>query len=176
MKKILFLSLLLTKTLFCADEKTTTTPTTITSDRVEMNSNETQNIFKFAGNVKVVGNNLIATSEEMDVFSSKAKNDSKNTSGKGDVGEIEKIIARKNVKIVQPNRITKAGHAELFLKEGRIVLTEDPEIEDPEQGKIAGKRITLFQGQQKAIIEGDEVKNQRPTIVLPAIQNLGIDN
>ncbi|OHE71161.1 MAG: hypothetical protein A2007_04630 [Verrucomicrobia bacterium GWC2_42_7] len=150
--------------------------TTITSDRLEMSGSDTENIFKFSGHVKVVGNNLLATSDEMEAYSSHLNdNSSQKENLKGEVGKIEKIIARKNVRIEQRGRIATAGCAELFPQEGKVILSDTPIIEDAQQGKVAGKRITLFQGERRVLIEGDEMSSHRPTIVLPQMPDLGFD-
>ena len=92
------------------------------------------------------------------------------------VGTIEKIIATGHVEITQGIRQAKAGRAEIFSKENRIVLSDNPIVIDTE-GTIEGFRIILFQdaeGVQRVSVEGDpKAPAERPRIVLPSMPDIG---
>ncbi len=175
-KKILFLKVLLCSTscafanlMYAADTqkteaKTTKANTTITSDRVEMDSKDNTNIFNFYGNVHLEGEGLVADCDKLEVIAKKTESES---STLGNVDSFEKITAIGNVHMIQEGRDVKAGHAVIFAEEGKIVLTENPEVTDS-QGIVKGHRIIFYKNDGKAYVEGAP-GGERPKIILPTI-------
>lgn len=147
--------------------------TVITSDRFEMVGGETENYFYFYGNVEVTGTNLRATCDEMEVV---ADRQAKAGEAVGDVGAIQKIIMKGTVRMMQSGRDAEAGHAEIYPREGKVVLTDNPKVTDSE-GTVTGYRMTLFRDQRSALVEGapegESGGGGRPTITLPGFQDLG---
>ncbi len=146
-------------------------PTVIEADHAEMVTGDTGTRFVFTGNIVVTGNNLVVRCDRMEVFSTREEQPAA-TSGPPEIGRMEKIIATGNVHIEQEGREGRAGRAEIFLIEGRIVLTESPVIRN-EQGNVSGFRITFIQGEAQAIVESGE--GQRARIVLPTLPDLGTE-
>lgn len=68
-------------------------------------------------------------------------------------GDVEKIEADGNVRIIQENRTGIAAHAVYENREGRIVLTGSPRVT---QGAdtISGKIITYFIDEERSIVSG----------------------
>jgi lipopolysaccharide export system protein LptA len=68
-------------------------------------------------------------------------------------GEVDRVEAFGNVRIVQQNRLGTAGHAVYNNKEGKITLYIDPKVH---QGKdvVSGKVITYFIGEEKSVVTG----------------------
>ncbi len=68
-------------------------------------------------------------------------------------GDVEKVEAFGNVRIVQENRIGTAQHAVYFTKDGKIVLTGSPKVV---QGKdmVSGSEITYFVSEEKSVVTG----------------------
>lgn len=142
--------------------------TVITSDRFEMVGGETENYFHFLGNVEVNGTNLHATSDEMEVVSGRQATESETV---GDVGAIKSIVMKGNVVLVQSGRRAEAGRADIYPREGKVVLSENPKVVDSE-GTVTGHRMTLYRGERKALVEGIP-GGDRPRIQLPGFQDLG---
>ena len=69
-------------------------------------------------------------------------------------GEVDRVEAFGNVRIVQLNRIGTAGHAVYQNKEGKISLYDNPKVN---QGKdvVSGKVITYFITEEKSVVTGD---------------------
>lgn len=65
--------------------------------------------------------------------------------------EVERIEADGNVRIVQGNRIGTGGHAVRSMKEGTIVLTINPKVQDGEDS-VVGKVITYYVDQEKSVV------------------------
>jgi lipopolysaccharide export system protein LptA len=74
-----------------------------------------------------------------------------NYSEKG--GEVDRVEAFGNVRIVQLNRIGTAGRAVYQNKEGKISLYDNPRVN---QGKdvVSGKEITYFISEEKSVVTG----------------------
>ncbi len=82
-------------------------------------------------------------------------------------GEVEKIEASGNVRIIQENRTGSAFHAVYDSRVGRIVLTGNPRVS---QGGdvISGKSITYFIDEDRSIVSGGEGGRVEATITPPA--------
>jgi lipopolysaccharide export system protein LptA len=112
--------------------------TVITSDELRMD--QTTRISIFTGNVIVTGTNFRMTCEEMTVYSTKES-------------KIDNIIAKGNVVILQPGRITHCGQAQYFHDEDKFVLTDQPDILD-NKNEIQAPKITIFRTKQSLFTEG----------------------
>lgn len=68
-------------------------------------------------------------------------------------GDVEKVEAFGNVRIVQENRIGTAQHAVYYTNEGKIVLTGSPKVV---QGKdmVSGNEISYFVNEEKSVVTG----------------------
>lgn len=141
--------------------------TIIESDSLELVTSEAVNRFYFRGNVRVTAANMTARCQEMEVVASRtAESDPDATIG--EIGAIDKILASGSVVIEQAGRRAEAGRAEIFPREGKVILTESPRVTD-ERGVVAtGPRMILEQG-KRARIEGVEGQPdlERPRVILP---------
>jgi lipopolysaccharide export system protein LptA len=68
-------------------------------------------------------------------------------------GQVDRVEATGNVRIVQQNRIGTAGRAVYENKDGKITLYDSPRVQ---QGKdvVSGKEITYFIGEDKSVVTG----------------------
>ncbi len=176
MKKTLFILVLSLSYLLSFGELASCNPmqsTEISSERMEMENKPTLNIFKFYENVHVIGENLNLISDYMEV------NADRNASGKESpqaltpppqMGAISQITATGHVKIEQEGRTAICGRAEIFPREGKIVLTENPILVD-NNGRVEGFKITLFKDDRKALID-PYPEGGRTKVILPALPNL----
>ena len=136
--------------------------TVIESGRLEFHSEEAVARFTFDGGVTVLATNLKVTCDRM-LVTSQREGDADAPIGK--MGRIREILAIGNVIITQGERRASAGRAELRPIDGLIVLSEDPVLVDP-QGVMAGERITLYRGENRAYVE-------KPRLTLNQIPDLG---
>ncbi len=149
--------------------------TVITSDSLEMISGSSVNRFFFTGSVKVRGNNLDATCDEMEVISLRVGEREDTEGGTiGQIGAISRINLIGNVVIRQAGRVARAGHAEIVPTEGRVILTENPVVTDAE-GTVSGYRMELVQGDRVARVFGHPDGTQRPRLTLPTMPDLGYE-
>lgn len=153
-----------------------TPKTVIESDYLELVTGTDQNVFLFEGNVRIGGTNLTAECDRMEVIASREVEADPGATF-GDIGAIEKIIAMGSVVIRQAGRTAEAGRAEIFPREGKVILTENPRVTD-EKGMVAtGPRMVLNQGERRVVIEGEEggENRERPTVSLPSLPDMGFD-
>jgi lipopolysaccharide transport protein LptA len=125
-------------------------PTVVTSETFKMDMGQNEGVF--TGNVVVTGTDFRMTTRELRVY---FQSDNK----------IERMLARGDVVITQPNRTTKSGQAEYFTEEGKVVLTDSPEVND--NGKIiTGKLIRFFRAGNRMEVE------ERSRVIIPPGQGV----
>jgi lipopolysaccharide export system protein LptA len=142
--------------------------TIVRSRLLRMIEEPERTLFRFTDEVEVSGTNLEATCERLDVI---AKERSATTSAKDATErlEVERIEAHDSVVIKQAGRTATASRAFIMPKEGKVVLEDNAVVED-DRGRVSGFRMTLLQGQRKAIVEGGGGPGQeRARITLPAL-------
>lgn len=137
--------------------------TVITSDRIETDSKN--NIFNFYGNVHLEGEGVNGVCDQLEVVCRKGEGLSLNGAN-----SFEKITAVGHVEIKQEGRTIRAGHALFFCEEGKVVLTENPEITDSE-GTVKGEKITFYKNEGKAYVEGGG-EGGRPKVVFATVPDL----
>jgi len=136
--------------------------TIVKSRVVEMIENPKKTLFRFIDSVEVKATNLEATCRQMDV--SAAPTGLKSDSGR-DL-KVERVVARDNVVILQENRISTCDTADILPEEGKVILNGNASVDDA-QGKVSGHRITLNQGQRRAMVEGTGSEDGRARITIP---------
>ncbi|MBA7707352.1 Lipopolysaccharide export system protein LptA [subsurface metagenome] len=81
-----------------------------------------------------------------------------------DSSKIDKIIALGNVTVNRSDgSMARAGKAVYYQGEGRIVLTENPSVQ---QGRdvVEGHKIIILLNENRSIVEGSETKRVKATI------------
>lgn len=173
---ILLLTFFFWPGLLRADNDAPAPRTVIESDHLELVTGSDENRFLFEGNVRIGGTNLTASCDRMEVLADRSPGSDPDATF-GEIGAIQTIIAIGNVVIEQAGRKAEAGRAEIFPREGKVILTENPKVTD-EKGMVAtGPRMLLFQGERRVVIEGTEssTAEERPTVTLPSLPDLGFD-
>jgi lipopolysaccharide export system protein LptA len=120
----------------------------ITSDRLE--SDHKMRWVEFVGNVMATQEDVVITADRMKVF---YKSGGPVSTG---AGAIEKIVSRGNVKIVFDNE-TKTAVAEraVYLADQKVVELSggEPRVWSG-KNVVQGKKITLFQAENRTLVEG----------------------
>lgn len=160
-------SLLLAARFVRADEPAVPT-TEITAQSLEMWSDpdgaETHAIFK--GNVTVTGNEIKLTCDRLDILATRL-GDKTATIGKLD--KFKSLIASGKVNIVQGDREASCGRAEVYPRDEKIVLMDNPVVIDHSGPTIAtGDVIEMLRGHRR--VTGSNVK-----ITFPPMKNLSYD-
>lgn len=139
--------------------------TLIRSQLLRMIEEPKQTLFRFTEDVEVTATNLDTTCQGLDVI---AVEQADALSDARLALDLQRIEAHENVVIKQTGRTATAKKAILLPKEGKVVLEGSAVVND-EQGRVAGHRMTLFQGQRRAIVEGGGPEGERARITLPAM-------
>jgi len=137
---IIFLSITLCcSSLYAADEVRSGQPISIKSN--ELVTDSKGRTATFIGKVLAKQDDITIYADKLVVYYSE----------KG--GEVDRVEAFGNVRIVQLNRIGTAGHAVYQNKEGKISLYDNPMVY---QGKdvVSGKVITYFIAEEKSVVTG----------------------
>ena len=79
---------------------------------------------------------------------------------------VDRIVARDAVEIQQTDRTARCDVADIQPASGTVVLTGNAVVEDV-QGTVSGHRITLNQGQRRAVVEGSGSNDGRARITIP---------
>lgn len=139
--------------------------TVVTSHLLRMIEEPDQTLFRFTENVTVTATNLDATCERLDVI---AREQASADPAADKPLELERIEAHDEVVIEQTGRTATAKKAIILPKEGKVVLEGQAVVQD-DRGRVAGHRMTLFQGQRRAVVEGGGPEGERARITLPAM-------
>lgn len=127
-------------------------PTELTSERLEMTSTDADTTALATGNVVLTGTNLRITCDRLTVIAARL-GDKKAAIGEG-FERFKYILATGNVRIVQGDRESTSQKAEVFPREDKVVLSEEPVIIDHSNGFVAaGEKITLFRGKREVFVE-----------------------
>jgi lipopolysaccharide export system protein LptA len=148
--------------------------TVITSVDFEMWTNEaqTETYAIFNGNVVLTGTNLRITCDRVEATAI-GRNDpaaaNKNTTAEN-VEKFKTVIATGKVRIVQGDREANCERAEVFPREGKIILTGQPVVIDRGSGAVfTGEPMILLKNERR--VTGENVK-----VTFPPIKDLGFDS
>ena len=140
--------------------------TVITSDTVDMRSTDTETTTVFDGTVKLVGNDITVTCDHLVVVSTSLGDKSVVLAP---IDRFKSLVATGHVRIVQGVREATCGRAEIFPRDNKLVLTENPIVVDSSGPYVVtGDRLNLLRGERR--ITGDVVK-----VTGPPVQDLGPD-
>jgi len=142
-----------------SNQLSTENPIIIHSDTLELD--QEKKLVVFEGKVKAKTESMVIDCQKMFVYYLGNPTE-KETDAESN--RIDKIIAIGNVII---NRfaagMAQAGKAVFYQNEEKIVLTENPVVQ---QGPdyVEGKRIIIFLNESRSIVEGNEKKRVKATI------------
>ena len=142
-----------------------TEETVVTSRLLRMIEEPKQTLFRFNEDVHVTATNLDTSCDSLEVIAIEIDNavlDAKNAL------DLQRIEAQKNVVIKQTGRTATANKAVFFPKDGKVILEGNAVVIDA-QGRAVGHRMTLFQGQGRAIVEGGGPEGERARVTLPSM-------
>jgi lipopolysaccharide export system protein LptA len=141
-------------------------PTTLTCEHMDMWSEGEETKAICTGKVTVTGTNILIVCDRLELTATRIGEDS------GAVPNLDKfryLLATGNVSITQGSRVATCGRAEVFPREEKVVLTEDPVVADKASDMVsAGDRITMLRGEERVIVEN-------PKVTGPPIKDLGFE-
>jgi lipopolysaccharide export system protein LptA len=144
--------------------------TVVQSKALRMIEEAEHTLFRFTDTVSVSGTNLDATCGRLDVTAVPVSAEAaKSVEVSESQMEVEMIEAFDDVVFTQVGRVATCDRATIMPIEGKIVLEGNAVVTD-EMGKVSGHRMTLLQGQRRAIVEGDRATGKRATMTLPEMK------
>jgi lipopolysaccharide export system protein LptA len=115
--------------------------TVITSKRLLADSRANSALFE--GSVVAKNSDMTLYSDKMTVYYSEA-------------GDVEKIIAYGNVKLIKKEQVVTSEHAEYYAVEQKVVFTENPRA--VEGGNVVtGSKMTYLLNEDRSIVEDSKV-------------------
>ena len=142
----------------CTAAEDSSEPINIEANR--MVSQENTNSVLFIGNVDARQGKLTIRSDEMTVFYTEAKNKEKQATS-----QMEKLICKNNVKIVQNDWLGTGDRMDYFAKERKVILSGNAKAWQG-QNMVAGKTITYYLDEKRSVVEQDENTKSRVRAVL----------
>jgi lipopolysaccharide export system protein LptA len=142
-------------------------PTELRSERLEMTSTDTETTAIATGDVVLTGTNLRITCDRLLVIGDRLDGPEDKAATLPADQRFKYILATGRVRIVQGDRESTSQRAEVFPREDKVVLSEDPVIIDHSNGFVAaGEKITLFRGKREVLVE-------KPKFTGPPVGDLG---
>lgn len=139
-------------------------PTELRSEKLQMTSTDDETTAVATGNVILTGTNLRITCDQLTLVATRIGDKDATL---GAVEKFKYILATGDVRIVQGDRESTSQRAEVFPREDKVVLSEDPVIIDHSNGFAgAGEKITLFRGKREVFID-------KPRFTGPPVGDLG---
>src|SRR5687768_17555584 len=130
-------------------------PTTLTCDHMDMWSEGEETKAICTGKVTVTGTNLRIECDRLELTATRIGKDS------GAVPDLDKfryLLATGNVSITQGTRVATCGRAEVFPREEKVVLTENPVVADKATDMVSsGDRITMLRGQERVVVDNQKL-------------------
>jgi len=127
------------------DKKTTgKVPTNITAARMEYNANAQTVIF--TGKVHVKRPDFELWSDKMTIYLDKSGKapTANDDAGSMQAGEIDRIVAEKNVRMKSDTKQGSCDKATYFAKEDKLVMEGNPVLSDADKTQIRGKIVTHY--------------------------------
>lgn len=147
-----------------APAETAPVPTELRSEKLRMTSTDDETTAVATGNVILTGTNLRITCDQLTLVATRIGDKDATL---GAVEKFKYILATGDVRIVQGDRESTSQRAEVFPREDKVVLSEDPVIIDHSSGFAgAGEKITLFRGKREVLID-------QPRFTGPPVGDLG---
>jgi len=135
------------------DQQAIATAIVITSTRLTYADSERR--VHYEGGVETKCADFSVHAKTVDAYLLSRSQTSSNQSFAGP-GRLERMVARDNVNIQQPNRRAEGQKLVYTAAEDKFVLTGGPpSIFDAEQGKITGVSLTFFRRDDRVLVEGE---------------------
>jgi len=142
-------------------------PTTLDCDHLDMWSEGDETKAICTGHVTLTGTDLRLLCDRLELTATRIGN--KSAVALPTLEKFRYLLATGHVSITQGTRGATCGRAEVFPREDKVVLTEDPVVVDHATDFVsAGEKITMLRGQERVEVE-------KPHLTGPPIKDLGFD-
>lgn len=137
-------------------------PIEIVSDRLD--AYKEQDLVQFSGNVIATQGERVIKSDTLMLYFKKKAISPKATADKAvKAGEMDRIVAKGDVRITEKDRIVTGQQAVFYNDEQRIVVTGNPVMREGEN-VVTGDQVIVLLNEDRGIVEGAGGKRVTATI------------
>jgi len=137
-------------------------PIEIVSDRLD--AYREKDLIQFSGNVVATQGDRVIKSDALELyFKKKAEGSGAAAGDAAKAGDIDRIVAKGNVRITEKERIVTGEQAVFLSDEQRIVVTGNPVMREG-NNVIAGDRVVVHLNENRGVVEGTTGKRVTATI------------
>jgi len=137
-------------------------PIEIVSDRLD--AYREKDLIQFSGNVVATQGDRVIKSDALELyFKKKAEGAGAAAGDAAKAGDIDRIVAKGNVRITEKERIVTGEQAVFLSDEQRIVVTGNPVMREG-NNVIAGDRVVVHLNENRGVVEGTTGKRVTATI------------
>ena len=137
-------------------------PIDIVSDRLD--AYREKDLVQFSGNVVATQGDRVIKSDTLELyFKKKAEGTAPAAGDAAKAGDIDRIVAKGNVRITEKERIVTGEQAVFLNDEQRIVVTGNPVMREG-NNVITGDRVVVLLNENRGIVEGNTGKRVTATI------------
>jgi lipopolysaccharide export system protein LptA len=137
-------------------------PIEIVSDRLD--AYKEKDLVQFSGNVVATQGERVIQSDTLQVyFKKKAEGQGAAAGDAAKAGDIDRIVAKGNVRITEKERIVTGEQAVFHSDEQRIVVTGNPVMREG-NNVISGDRVVVLLDENRGVVEGTTGKRVTATI------------
>lgn len=140
-------------------------PIEITSDRLDAYNEKKMVVF--SGNVVAIQEDKTIYADTLNIIYRKAPEPRAGKKTETPGGELDRIEAVGNVRVVQLNRLVTGEKAVYYQGEQKIIVTGDPVLKEGES-VIRGERVVVLLDENKGIVESSKQKRVTAVINPPA--------
>lgn len=129
-------------------------PTNISAAHMEYNANVQTVIF--TGNVHVKRPDFELWAAKMTIYLDKSGKAAPQESGTGGMqaGDIDRIVAEKNVRMKSDTKEGTCDKATYYAKDDRFVMEGNPVLSDKDKSQIRGKKVIHYMSTNRSEIDG----------------------
>ena len=117
-------------------------PIHVTSQHLE--ANDAEGFFVFTGEVQAQQGEVTIYAQRLTVYYTDSEKK-----------QVDRVVAEKDVRIVQLNRVATGQKAIFWQKDGRVELTGDPRVVQGEN-VVEGEKIIVYLNDSRSIVEGGD--------------------
>lgn len=128
-------------------------PTNISASHMEYNANAQTVVF--TGDVHVKRPDFELWAAKMTIYLDKSSKASANPEAGGmEAGEIDRIVAEKNVRMKSDAKQGTCDKATYYAKEDKFVMEGNPVLSDKDKSQIKGRRVIHYMSSNRSEIDG----------------------
>ena len=137
-------------------------PIDIVSDRLD--AYREKDLVQFSGNVVATQGERVIKSDTLELyFKKKAEGNASAAGDAAKAGDVDRIVAKGNVRITEKERIVTGEQAVFHNDEQQIVVTGNPVMREG-NNVVTGDRVVVLLNENRGVVEGTTGKRVTATI------------